>query len=122
MAVGNPNVTRYRGSRDVWGGHGVTMLLLTGPASYDGGADGGYLLSGVNNTSGSNTALRGIDAVIPAVSVSGTYFVMAGPSAVSTDGSPSSFKLRWFVSATGAEVADGVDLHTEQTIITVIGG
>lgn len=116
MAATIANLQRYAGSRDVWGGHGVVFLNYTGPPSYD---QAGDEIDTVGAPTGNQTGLRSIDAVITAVSLSGTYFIEAQPSSI---GPTKTWYLQWYLSSTGAEVGNGVDLSAEKTIITVIGG
>jgi hypothetical protein len=60
-----------------------------------------------------------IDVLHGAVTVSGTYTVQAIPSSV---GPRATWKLRWIVFATGAEVANGVNLSAESVVLGGLGG
>lgn len=117
MAATIAKLANYAGSRDVWGGHGVIFLNYTGPSAY--ANPGGDEIDSVGAPSGNQTGLRNIDSVFPAVSVSGTYFIIAGPSSI---GPTKTWNLHWYVGTTGAEVANGVDLSAETAIIGVVGG
>jgi len=116
MPVTNANLAKYPGSRDVWGGHGAIFLNYTGPASYD---QAGDQIQSVSASAGSQTGLRNIDAVIVGMTVSGTYYLKAQPTGV---GPVKTWNIHWYVSATNAEVAGGVNLSAETSIVTVVGG
>jgi hypothetical protein len=60
-----------------------------------------------------------IDVLHGGITVSGTYTVQAMPSAA---GPRNTWKLRWVVFATGAEVANAVDLSAETVILGGFGG
>ncbi len=89
------------GRRQAFAGYG------NGPKSY-------------NATTGDVISIIGyekyIDAVFGGISVSGTYRVVAGPSAV---GARATWSLHWFVNSTGAEVTtvSNTDLSAEQVQI-----
>jgi len=92
------------GKRSSWAGYG------NGPTSY-------------SQTVGDMIELPGfqyyIDAVFGGVSVSGTYFVIAQPSA---QGPRGTWYLKWFTSSTGAEVSNAVNLSAEKVQIGGLGG
>ncbi len=117
MSATNANLVRYAGGQDVWGGHGVKFFNYTGPASY--ANPGGDEIDTVGNANGNQTGLRNIDAVFSTVSVSGTYFIIAGASG---KGPNKTWFLHWYVGSTGAEVANGTPLNTETAVIGVVGG
>lgn len=84
---------------------------VTGPTSYANGT--GQV---VYNTS---FGIRAFTALVPSMSVSGTYFVRWQPKT----GTPNAQAiLRWFVTATGAEVAGSVNLSAETVNLFVFGG
>jgi hypothetical protein len=88
----------------------------TGPTSY---ATGGETIGTSNNLTGISTqGLSVIDFVDGGGSVSGTYFVISYP--VGT-GSRKTYKLLWFVTATGAQVANAVNLSAETVRLVVVG-
>src|SRR6266849_6818849 len=108
MATNIAIVKKYAGGRDVWGGRGVMFFVYTGPTSYQGGAAGGDIVDsfggpGTTQFGGSQTNLRTIEAIIPTISASGTYEIVAGPSTVpSSSGAPKRWLLRWRTFSTGA--------------------
>ena len=55
------------------------------------------------------------DVVTGAATVSGTYIVRPIPSAASAR---ATWKLTWVVVATGAEVANGIDLSAERVLLS----
>ena len=61
-----------------------------------------------------------IDSINGAITVSRTYVVRFAPSAVGT--TRASWTARWFVIATGAEVANAVNLSAESIQTFYIGG
>ncbi len=60
-----------------------------------------------------------IDVLHGGITVSGTYTVQAIPSAA---GPRATWKLRWIVFATGAEVANAVDLSAESVVLGGLSG
>ncbi len=93
----------YVGKRFNWAGYG------SGPSSYTtGGID--LVLPRYNNY---------IDLVIPSTTVSGTYSVVGIPS---VNNGRATWKLKWIVFATGAEVANAVDLSAERLRVGGFGG
>jgi hypothetical protein len=99
----------YVGKRFIWAGSG------SGPASY--------VNTGTNGTSGDPLIFprfqNYIDTANGDFTVSGTYYVHAQQASVA--GRPA-WRLRWYVSATNAEVANGVNLSAEQLIVGGFGG
>lgn len=94
------------------------------PANAGGKVVGPYFISGPNPYApgvGQQlkiASLRSIDYVGEVMSVSGTYFVRCKPSAL---GTPNSWNLLWYVSATGAE-AGALNLSAESVQVLVVGG
>lgn len=84
---------------------------ITGPTSYANGTG-----QRIYNTS---FGIRGFTSVIPSMSVSGTYYAKWQPVSATPNAQGI---LRWFVTATGLEVANAVDLHTETVNLFVFGG
>ena len=84
-----------------------------------------YTNTGTNATSGDIVSPAGlgfnryIDCLIGDLSVSGTYYVHAQSAGV---GARQTWRLRWFVTSTNAEVANGVDLSAEQVQVSGFGG
>lgn len=84
---------------------------VTGPTSY---------ANGTGQTIFANSfGLRGFSWVGCSMSVSGTYFVRFDPFSATPNAKAA---LRWFVTATGAEVGNAVNLSAETVIIRPIGG
>jgi hypothetical protein len=52
-------------------------------------------------------------------SVTGTYYTIPIPSAAAVR---ATWKLKWIVTATNVEVANGVDLSAEKIIVSGLGG
>jgi hypothetical protein len=125
MAQTFAKLTKYAGGRDVWGGHGVMFANYTGPASYVNSATfstSGEIIDsigGLSELGAANTFMRSIDAIPDVNSVSGTYRIAFVPTAA---GPCKRWNAHWYVISTGAEVANGVDLHTEKAIVMIIGG
>lgn len=92
------------GKRFAWVGYG------SGPASY-------------SQTTADPLALPQyqtyIDSCFEGTSISGTYIVRAIPSAL---GARATWKLRWYVVSTGAEVGNGVSLAAESVQLSGFGG
>lgn len=84
----------------------------TGPASYTGGNAGGdaIVLPGYQNY---------IESIFGAISVSGTYRAEGMPS---SSGPRPTWKLRYTVVATGAEVANTTNLSAEVFQLSGFGG
>jgi len=85
---------------DVWGSERVAVVKYTGPNPYPnaGGTVGDPI-------SGADVALKGILGVLSGVAfdpVGGAYRIVVYDPVLET--------MRWFVSTTGVEVANGVDL------------
>lgn len=103
-------LTLLHGYPDLIGKRYAFVGYGTGPASY-------------SRTTGDAIALPSfqnyIDAINGATSVSGTYEVRAVPSIV---GPRATWALHWYVIATGAEVANAVDLSAEKVQLSGFGG
>jgi len=84
----------YVGYRQLFAGYG------NGPASY---VTGGDPVTLQNNR-------RYIDVLFSALTVSGTYLVRGIPAAA---GERQTWKVKWFVVSTGAEVGAAVNLSAE---------
>lgn len=92
------------GRRHIWCGHGK------GPSSY----------SQANKDPLERIRLSWwYDAIIPALTTSGTYRVEGIASGV---GPRQEWKLKWVVAATGAEVANGTNLSTQTVQLAGFGG
>lgn len=84
---------------------------VTGPTSY---------LNGTGQTIFAKSfGLRSFSWIGCSMSVSGTYFVRFDPVSATPNASAA---LRWFVTATGAEVANTTNLSAETVIVRTIGG
>ena len=92
------------GKRFAFAGSGV------GPTSYSQTTKDPIALPGFQNY---------IDVLHGAATVSGTYTVRPIPSAA---GPRATWKLTWVVIATGAEVANGVNLSAEKVQLGGLGG
>jgi len=102
-----PTLTGYV---DVWGKHGGAPIDHAGPASY---TTGGQTLTA------SKYGLRSLDYVGGGLSISGTY--EAKGKAVKR-GLSTTYKLVWYVVATGAEVTAATNLSAETVRLLAIGG
>ena len=101
---------------DFIGKRSAFVAYGNGPASY---VTGGDLV-----TSATGQALGGpfdyyFDAIGVDLSISGTYYGHAIAAGV---GSRQTWKIKWFVTATNAEVAAAVNLSAEQLTIFGFGG
>jgi hypothetical protein len=99
-----------------WANKKVMCIDVTGPASY--------VNTGTFSTSGhamnaSDFGWGGFDFVSAMISSDGLDigYVASGTAGVSF----STFNLHWFVIATGAEVANGVDLSAKTIRLLLIG-
>ena|SRR5271157_1260392 len=124
MAQTFANLTKYAGSRDVWGGHGVMFMNYVGNASY--------VNSGVFATSGeiidaiggptqlgpSSVPLRNIDAIPSVNTVSGLYYIRFFPSA---KGPTKRWLAHWYTTS-WVEVLNATVLTAETAIVMIIGG
>ena len=125
MAQTQAKLTKWPGSRDVWGGHGVFLANYKGSSSYVNSATfatSGDLIDaigGLTEVASANTPLRTIDFIPPSLAISGTYLIRYAPTAAEP---VKRWLAHWYVIATGAEVANGVDLSAEKAIILIIGG
>lgn len=105
------------GFADVFGGHMFNTIDYTGPASYTNtgvGATSGdsplsHRMFGFENT---------IECIIDvSIDQTGTYFAQDQP----VNNGVTSWRLRWFVLSTGAEVANGVNLSGITIKVAAIG-
>lgn len=103
LLKGYPDVV---GRRAIWSGSG------SGPTSYSGGTSGGDSITGL-------PFQFYIDSIFSAVSVSGTYLVVAQRSAV---GARATFKLRWFTMSGMTEVTNATNLSAEKVNLSGFGG
>lgn len=94
----------YIGKRFAWCGYG------TGPTSY---------LQSTGDPLAIPRFQNYVDSCFEGTSVSGTYFVRALPSA---GGPRATWKLKWYVTSTGAEVANAVNLSAETVQLSGFGG
>lgn len=93
------------------GGKVAKVGFISGPLSYVGGVAGGVPIL--------DTAFRSLDFVSASITKSGTYQVEAQPITI---GNGKQWRLRFFVIATGLEVANAVNLSAEQVQFLIIGG
>lgn len=100
----NPGYPDRMGKRFAFVGSGV------GPTSYSQTTKDPIALPGYQNY---------IDSMTGASTVSGTYIVRPIPSAIGPRGT---WKLTWIVTATGAEVANAVNLSAEKVVLSGFGG
>ena len=112
------------GFPDSFGSHRASVFPHTGPASYTQMTTGP--LAGGNTVEAVEAGLTFFDAVIPiGLSDSGVYRV----EAVAPVGNPSTgdgaasqtWKLRWVVVATGAEVAGAFNLSAQVVRLFALG-
>ena len=91
------------------GGKVARVAYIKGPTSY------------VNGTGQTiiDSSFRSLDYVCASMTVSGTYNVQAQPK---TAGAGQTWYLRWFVTATGAEVTNATNLSAETVQFMVVGG
>ena len=111
MAVGQGKQTP--GFADVWGGKQFNAIDYTGVSSYVGGVTGGEKLDpkmfGFNNT---------IEAVLDvSIAQTGDYYGIAQP----VNNGVTAWYIRWFVVATGVEVANAVNLSAKTLKISAVG-
>lgn len=104
------NLVLYKGYPDKIGRRQAFCGTGTGPTSYSQTTKDPLSIPTFQNY---------IDVVHGGISVSGTYTVQALPSG---PGPRATWKLRWVVFATGAEVANGVNLSAETVILGGYGG
>ncbi len=125
MAQTQAKLAKYSGSRDVWGGHGIFLANYTGTNPYVNSgtfATSGEIIDAVGGLAGlaaANTPLRTIDFIPSSLSISGTYIIHYAPTAFEP---VKRWLAHWYVIATGAEVANAVDLSAEKAIVLIIGG
>jgi hypothetical protein len=110
---------------DSFGAHRGSVFAHRGPASYTQLTTGP--LAGGDTVTAAEAGLKYVDAVHSVgLSDSGTYRVegvapVGNPSTNKQAAHASSWKLRWTVVATGAQVAGAVDLSAETIRLTAIG-
>lgn len=104
------NLILYKGYPDRIGRRFAFAGSGVGPASYSQTTKDPVALPVFNTF---------IDVLHGATTVSGTYTVRALPSGA---GPRASWKLAWIVVATGAEVANAVNLSAETVILGGLGG
>lgn len=100
-------VTATKGGRFTRKNHGKVV----GPTSY---ANPGGQVINIGSF-----GLRGFQSVVPSMSVSGTYYGRWQPK--SADPNAQAI-IHWYVTATNAEVGNGVNLSAETLIVFVQGG
>lgn len=107
------NVTLFHGYPDRVGKRCTWTGTGNGPASYVGG-------NAATDPLVINQFQFYVDAVTEiSISVSGNYYAMAQPTVA---GIRSSWNLRYFTTATGAEVANSTNLSAEKFIVSGFGG
>lgn len=119
------------GYPDAWGAHRASVVPHAGPASYTQITEGvaPALATGGDTISAIEAGQKFIDWVGGQLTDSAKYRVEPIPTTVSgvvaspqIQGVPATtYRLRWVVVATGAEVAAEVDLSTEIVRLLVIG-
>jgi hypothetical protein len=126
MAQTFAKLTKYAGSRDVWGGHGVVWMNYTGVSSYVNSgtfATSGEIIDAFGGPSqlvASSVPLRNIDAIPNVQTVSGLYEIRFFPSAL---GPTRRWLAHWYtIISAGVEVSNAVSLSAESAIVMVIGG
>ncbi len=101
--------TQTGGLLDTWGGKFTDFIDWTGPVLY---ATGGETINATDFGCPNNLLFA-----VGSASVSGTYFTVARPVAA---GGYTTWKLMWYVSATGAE-AGAIDLSAEKAKVFGVG-
>lgn len=119
------------GYPDAFGSKRAAVIPHRGPSSYTQITPGAApaLATGGDTVSASEAGMKFIDFVAGGLTDSGTYRVEAIPTTVSgvvaepgrIMGVKATYRLRWVVVATGAEVAGAVDLDAEIVRLFVIG-
>lgn len=105
-----------------WGNKRASVVVITGPASYTqytAPTTGGQLIDSVPN------GVKGVDFAIGSVSSDGLHraevvAITSGPAYGQTV-ARCGVILKWYVVATGAEVAGGVDLSTKTIDLLLVG-
>lgn len=108
--------TTLPGYESIWGNKKVTVIDRTGPVAYNN--TGTYATSGDVLTA-AELGWGGIDVVIPSQSSDGLNEIIVSFTVVG--GGSGSVALHWFVTASGAEVANAVNLSTKTIRLLVIG-
>jgi hypothetical protein len=104
------NLQLYKGYPDRIGKRLAFAGFGTGPTSYSQATRDPVSINAFQNY---------IDVLHGAITVSGTFTVQPIPSG---PGPRQTWKLRWIVFATGAEVANGVNLSAETVVLGGLGG
>lgn len=110
---------------DSFGAHRASVIGHAGPASYT--QLTAAPVAGGDTVEAKAAGLKYLDALLPCgLSDSGTYrveaVVSAGHPTTNKAAAPSpTFKLRWVVVATGAEVAGAVNLSAEVVRLFALG-
>ena len=108
----------------------IVLTQHTGPASYTQITPGAQPAqpTGGDSVSAASCGLKFIESIIVLGDSSGKYSGFAFQPPVNLTGNPAGqgaaatkVPLQWVISATGAEVAGAVDLHTFQLQLIVIG-
>lgn len=114
-------------SPDSWGAHKASVFPHPGPASYDQldvtspaalPASGGDVVQAVE------AGMKYFDIVLGSFSDTGKYFVRSipvAPSDATNGGQQTTYRLAWYVTATGAEAANAADLSDEVVRLLGIG-
>ncbi|HYR42160.1 MAG TPA: hypothetical protein VER98_03985 [Terriglobia bacterium] len=107
------NLTLFHGYPDRIGKRAAWVGTGNGPASYVGG-------NAATDPLVINQFQFYIDSVTEgSISVSGTYYVVAQPSVA---GVRTAWTLRYFTTATGAEVTNTTNLSAEKFVLSGFGG
>jgi len=120
------------GSPTSFGSSRASVFPHQGPASYvqlDPGAAPVLAAGGDVVEAGPEAGMKYFDFLTGGHSDSGTYYVIAAPTTQSGDpaipsklGQPSTtYRLRWVVTATGAEAAADLDLSAEVVRLFALG-
>lgn len=104
------NLNLYKGYPDKVGRRQIFAGYGAGPSSYSQTTGDVINIPQFQNY---------IDSVFAAESVSGTYFARPQPGA---RGPRAAWRVNYYVVATGAEVANAVDLSAETFVISGFGG
>ena len=101
------SVTSTKGGRFTRQNRGVVV----GPTSY--ANPGGQAIYS------KSFGLRGFQHIACSMSVSGTYYGMWQPASTNPGNTD---HIHWFVTATGVEVGNGINLSAESLVVFVQGG
>ncbi len=111
--AGPGTAAQIYGAADIFGGHAFTTIDYTGVASYVSGSTGGELLD--PKQFGFANAI--LTVIGESIDTTGVYSVQAQPTAKGV----TTWHLRWFTAATGAEVSNATDLHLITVKLSAIG-